>query len=115
MVFLAGAGASFFTGQCLGANGGAYGLGGGSTRLVYVLAAATARGPPHLCPAGRLTRNRRLTQHNSGTGARSTRGLVWEIIYVERLATPSEAMSREWHLKRDRRFRKLLCAHLHDI
>ncbi len=50
--------------------------------------------------------DRRLLQHNSGTGARSTRGRAWTLLYVELLATRSEAMSREWRLKRDRRFRK---------
>jgi putative endonuclease len=51
---------------------------------------------------------RRLAQHNAGTGARSTRGRVWMLLYSERHATRREAMSREWHLKRDRAFRKLL-------
>jgi putative endonuclease len=51
---------------------------------------------------------RRLTQHNAGTGARSTRGRVWTLLYAERHATRREAMSREWHLKRDRLFRKRL-------
>ena len=51
---------------------------------------------------------RRLAEHNAGKGARSTRGRSWTLIYVERHATRRQAMSREWHLKRDRRFRKLL-------
>jgi len=50
----------------------------------------------------------RLAKHNAGTGARSTRGRSWTLLYVERHATRGEAMSREWHLKRDRRFRKSL-------
>ena len=50
----------------------------------------------------------RLAQHNNGTGARSTRGRTWILIHVEPFATRREAMSREWHLKRDRRFRKQL-------
>ncbi len=52
--------------------------------------------------------DRRLSEHNTGKGARSTRGRSWIVLYVERHATRREAMSREWHLKRDRRFRKLL-------
>lgn len=52
--------------------------------------------------------NRRLAEHNAGTGARSTRGRSWTLICVERHATRRDAMSREWHLKRDHRFRKLL-------
>jgi putative endonuclease len=50
--------------------------------------------------------DRRLSQHNAGTGARSTRGRVWSLLYAEKYATRPEAMSREWHLKRDRNFRK---------
>jgi putative endonuclease len=49
---------------------------------------------------------RRLTQHNNGTGAKSTRGRDWCLLYAECWATREEAMSREWHLKRDRKFRR---------
>jgi len=55
-----------------------------------------------------LDLDRRLSEHNSGKGARSTRGRSWTLLYVERHATRRDAMSREWHLKRDRRFRKAL-------
>lgn len=51
---------------------------------------------------------RRLARHNAGAGARSTRGRQWALLYAERHATRGEAMSREWHLKRDRRFRAAL-------
>jgi putative endonuclease len=51
---------------------------------------------------------RRLARHNSGRGARSTRGRIWTLLHSERYATRSDAMSREWHLKRDRIFRKQL-------
>ncbi|MGZ3412094.1 MAG: GIY-YIG nuclease family protein [Xanthobacteraceae bacterium] len=50
--------------------------------------------------------NQRVAKHNSGKGARSTRGRAWTLLHSERYATRSEAMSREWHLKRDRKFRK---------
>ncbi len=53
---------------------------------------------------------RRLAQHNAGTGARSTRGRQWVLLHVERFPTREAAMSREWHLKRDRKFRKSLTA-----
>lgn len=53
---------------------------------------------------------RRLAQHNAGTGARSTRGRLWVLLHSESFATRNEAMSREWHLKRDRAFRKKLTA-----
>lgn len=74
---------------------------------VYVLGTATAK--------RRLTYvgwtddvARRLAQHNAGKGARSTRGRVWVLLHSERFATKREAMSREWYLKRDRKFRKQL-------
>jgi putative endonuclease len=50
----------------------------------------------------------RLALHNAGLGARSTRGRVWVLLYAERYATRREAMSREWALKRERRFRAAL-------
>lgn len=50
----------------------------------------------------------RLARHNAGTGAKFTRGRVWFLLYAERYKTRSEAMSREWYLKRDRLFRKAL-------
>lgn len=50
----------------------------------------------------------RLARHNAGKGARATRGRSWMILYAEKYRTRGEAMSREWHLKRDRQFRKAL-------
>ena len=50
----------------------------------------------------------RLEKHNSGKGARSTRGRIWQLLYAERFVNRGEAMSREWHLKRDHKFRKRL-------
>jgi putative endonuclease len=49
---------------------------------------------------------RRLLQHNAGTGARFTRGRAWVLLHTEKFRTRRQAMSREWHLKRDRKFRK---------
>lgn len=54
----------------------------------------------------------RLAQHNAGTGARSTKGRTWTLLYAERHQSRTDAMSREWHLKRDRRFRKLISENL---
>lgn len=51
---------------------------------------------------------RRLAEHNSGRGARSTRGRAWRLLYAERHSTRGAAMSREWRLKLNRRFRKAL-------
>jgi putative endonuclease len=51
---------------------------------------------------------RRVAQHNGGTGARTTRGRAWILLHTEKFRTRRQAMSREWYLKRDRKFRKLL-------
>ena len=56
--------------------------------------------------------DRRLLQHNSGIGARTTRGRAWVLLHMERLRTRRQAMSREWYLKRDRKFRKALAQKL---
>ena len=50
----------------------------------------------------------RLAKHNSGKGARATRGRQWVLLYTEKCASRRHAMSREWHLKRDRVLRKKL-------
>ncbi|HZP70349.1 MAG TPA: GIY-YIG nuclease family protein [Pseudolabrys sp.] len=78
---------------------------------VYVLGALTAG--RHFTYVG-WTNDvaRRLTQHNSGRGARSTRGRTWVLLYSERCASRRHAMSREWHLKRDRAFRRQLAMQL---
>jgi putative endonuclease len=52
--------------------------------------------------------DRRVRQHNAGRGAKSTRGRNWILLYSENCKTKREAMSREWHLKRDRKFRGTL-------
>lgn len=74
---------------------------------VYVLGTLTRR--RHLTYVG-WTNDiaRRLALHNAGKGARSTRGRMWMLLHSESFATRREAMSREWHLKRDRKFRKTL-------
>lgn len=51
---------------------------------------------------------KRLTAHNTGRGARSTRGRAWRLIYVEFFDSRVEAMRREYFLKRSRRLRKQL-------
>ena len=49
---------------------------------------------------------KRLAKHNSNTGAKSTRGYKWKIIYQKKFKTKSEAMSFEHKLKNDKVMRK---------
>ena len=75
--------------------------------FVYVLGSATTRGY-RTYVGWTLNLERRLDQHNSGKGAKSTRGHLWCLIYAERLPDRIEAMRREWHLKHDRPLRRRL-------
>ncbi len=77
------------------------------SNFVYILG-SDGRGGPKTYVGWTKDLDRRLAQHNAGAGARSTRGRFWVLLYAERYATRAEAMSREWYLKRDRRFRARL-------
>ena len=47
----------------------------------------------------------RLKKHNSGKGAKSTRGYKWNLIFKKKFSTKSKAMSYEYKLKKDRKKR----------
>ncbi len=79
----------------------------GGAGFVYVLGCATTRGY-RTYVGWTLNLERRLDQHNSGKGAKSTRGHLWCLIYAERLPDRIEAMRREWHLKHDHHLRRRL-------
>ena len=48
----------------------------------------------------------RISKHNSNTGAKSTKGYKWILIYKKKFYLKSKAMSFEYKLKKDRRMRK---------
>ena len=50
----------------------------------------------------------RLSKHNSGKGAKSTRGRSWKIIYTEKYLTKNKAISRECYIKKNRKIRNLI-------
>ena len=52
--------------------------------------------------------NERLRKHNSGEGAKSTKGRKWKIIYHEIFNSKEKALRREYYLKKDRILRKEL-------
>ena len=52
--------------------------------------------------------NERLRKHNTGTGAKSTRGFKWKIIYKKKFYDKKLAMSFEYKLKKDKKKRKFL-------
>ena len=47
----------------------------------------------------------RLKLHNQGKGAKFTRGRKWKLIYKEKFKTKKMAMSREYYIKKNRKFR----------
>ena len=47
----------------------------------------------------------RLTLHNSGKGAKFTRGRKWRLIYKEVFKSKSKAISRESYIKKNRALR----------
>ena len=51
---------------------------------------------------------KRLNLHNKGKGAKFTRGRHWKVIYKEKYTTKNEAMSREYYIKKNRKFRNFI-------
>ncbi|EKV30419.1 Excinuclease ABC [Caenispirillum salinarum AK4] len=80
-----------------------------SATYVYVLLEETPPGTRPRTYVGWTTDvDARLAAHNGGTGAKFTKGRRWRVVHVEEFQTRPQAMSREWHLKRDRAFRRKL-------
>ena len=44
----------------------------------------------------------RIRLHNSGKGAKFTRGRKWRLIYKEKLSSKNKAISREYYIKKNR-------------
>jgi len=51
---------------------------------------------------------KRINLHNTGKGAKFTRGRKWRLIYKEKLTSKNKAISREYYIKKNRSFRKKL-------
>jgi putative endonuclease len=77
--------------------------------FVYVLKCANPDGRTVTYVGWTLDLERRLAEHNGKkSGARSTRGRAWVLVYAEKHRTRKGAMRREVALKRDKKFRALL-------
>ena len=48
---------------------------------------------------------KRIFLHNSGKGAKFTRGRKWTLIYKEKFGSKKEAISREYYIKNNRSLR----------
>tara|TARA_A100001011_G_C13933551_1_gene684191 strand:+ start:255 stop:500 length:246 start_codon:yes stop_codon:yes gene_type:complete len=51
---------------------------------------------------------KRISQHNSGKGAKFTRGRKWMLIYKETYKSKNKAISREYYIKKNRALRNKL-------
>ena len=52
--------------------------------------------------------SKRIKLHNSGKGAKFTRGREWRLIYKEKCVTKNQAISREYYIKKNRTLRNKL-------
>ena len=48
---------------------------------------------------------KRISLHNSGKGAKFTKGRNWVLIYKEKFKSKNEAISREYYIKNNRTLR----------
>jgi putative endonuclease len=51
---------------------------------------------------------KRIKLHNSGNGAKFTKGRLWKLIYYEIFTEKNNAMKREYTLKKDIKLRNLI-------
>lgn len=76
---------------------------------VYLIATCD-RGPKRSYVGWSYDVEARLEAHNTGRGAKSTKGRRWALVHSEQHADKRAAMSAEYYLKRDRSRRKRLLA-----
>ena len=74
--------------------------------VYYVYLIKTLKGQRNKSYVG-YTNNlkRRIFKHNSNTGAKSTKGYKWMLIYKKRFFSKQKALSFEYKLKKDRKER----------
>ena len=48
---------------------------------------------------------KRISLHNCGKGAKFTRGRKWKLVFKEKCNSKSEAISREYYIKNNRKIR----------
>ena len=51
---------------------------------------------------------KRLNLHNTGRGAKFTKGRTWKLMYYENYPTKNEAILREIYIKKNRKLRNLI-------
>ena len=71
---------------------------------VYMLKSKGIKSVTYIGYTNNLTK--RINLHNSGKGAKFTRGRKWILIYKEKFESKNEAISREYYIKKNRHLRK---------
>ena len=61
----------------------------------------------YLCGYTNNLKNR-IKLHNSGKGAKFTRGRKWKLVYMEKFKSKKMAISREYYIKKNRKLRNLI-------
>ena len=51
---------------------------------------------------------KRLKLHNTNKGAKFTKGSIWRLIYKEKYNSKTKAISREYYIKKNRKFREFI-------
>ena len=70
---------------------------------VYMLLSKSVRPITYIGYTNSL--KKRISLHNSGKGAKFTRGRKWKLIYKEKFNSKSKAISREYYIKNNRALR----------
>ena len=75
---------------------------------VYMLKSVSRKSVTYIGYTKNLTN--RIKMHNTGKGAKFTRGRQWRLIYKEKHTTKNQAISREYYIKNNRKLRNLIKA-----
>ena len=73
---------------------------------VYMLISKSSKPVSYIGYTNNL--KKRIKLHNSGKGAKFTRGRKWTLIYKEKYNSKSRAISREYYIKKNRTLRNKL-------
>ena len=73
---------------------------------VYMLKSVSKKPVTYVGYTKNITK--RIKLHNSGKGAKFTRGRKWNLIYKEKYSTKNQAISREYYIKKNRTLRNLI-------
>ena len=71
--------------------------------FVYILKSIEKKPVTYVGYTGTLSK--RIKLHNTGKGAKFTRGRKWRLIYKEKIASKNKAISREYYIKKNRALR----------